>query len=166
MPKRIAIGPCLCVLCLTLSSCGTPGYQVHHPQGYGEIPPGETWIAVDSRYQSPSRELVHYDPTTIRRDGDLVTLWQLVDYKMMQGNAPFGMFMMSPHRFFSTKTHKEFDCTHKTVRLLASSEFSQHMGRGTHNAVLVEQGDGQPVKPSSINQVLWEVACGVATSLK
>lgn len=127
--------------------------------------PGEAWIAVDTAYQSLSREMVYYDPQTIRRGGDRVTLWQLTDYKMMQGNAPFGVFMPSPHRFFSTKTQKEVDCTLNRVRFLASSEFSQHMGTGTHNAVLIELGDGQPVEPGSINQALWEVACGATTPL-
>lgn len=161
MPKCSAIGPCLCLLSLILLSCGTPGYQSPQLRGYGEILSGETWVAVDSDYQSPSREMVYYDPKSVRRDGNLATLWQLIDYKVMRGNAPFGMFMMSPHRFFSTKTHKQFDCAHKTARLLASLEFSQHMGTGTRNAVLVEQDQEQSVIPGSINQALWEVACGV-----
>lgn len=160
MSKVIGIGLSFCVLLLLLASCADPSYQVRQPRGYGEMPPEETWVAVDSAHQSPSREMVYYDPKTIRRDRDLVTLWQLTDYKWMQGNAPFGMFMMSPHRFFSTKTHKEFDCARNSVRLLASSEFSQHMGTGTQNAVLIEQGYGKPVEPGSINQALWEVACG------
>lgn len=128
--------------------------------------PGETWVAVDSAYQSPSREMVYYDPKSIGRYGDLVTLWQLTDYKWMQGNASFGSFMMGPHRFLSTKTHKEFDCAHNTVRLLASSEFSQHMGAGTHHAVLVSPGYEQPIEPDSINQALWELACGETNTLK
>lgn len=160
MPRVTCIGLTFCGLLLS-TSCGDLSYQVRHPQGYGVISPGETWVAVDSAYQSPSRETVYFDPKTIRRDGDLVTLWQLTDYKLMQGNAPFGRFMMSSHRFLSTKTHKEFDCAHHRVRLLASSEFSQHMGTGIQNAVLVTQGYGQPVKPGSINQALWEVACAM-----
>ncbi|OQW30101.1 MAG: hypothetical protein A4E19_11140 [Nitrospira sp. SG-bin1] len=163
MRRAIGIGLFFSVLLLILTSCGDSGYQIRHPQGYGEMPPGGTWVAVDSAYQSPSREMVYYDPKTIRRDGDRVTLWQLTDYKVMQGNAPFGMFMMSPHRFFSAKTHKEFDCAHNRVRLLASSEYSQHMGTGARNAVLVEQGDGRPVEPGSINQALRDVACGATT---
>ena len=163
MPNIIAIIFSFCVL-LILASCANSTYPVHQSRGYGEIPPGESWVAVDSSYQFPSREMVYYDPKTIRRDGDLVTLWQLTDYKWMQGNAPFGTFMMGPHRFLSTKTHKEFDCARNRVRLLASSEFSWHMGTGTQNAVLVEQGYGQPVESGSINQALWEVACGVTTT--
>jgi len=164
MLKVTALGLSLSVLLLILASCADPGSQIQQPRGYGEMPPGETWVPIDIAYQSSSREMVYYDTKTVRRDGDRVTLWQLTDYKWMQGNAPFGMFMMSPHRFFSTKTHKEFDCAHNSVRLLASSEFSQHMGTGTQNAVLVEQGDGQPVEPGSINQALWEVACGITTT--
>ena len=164
MPKVTGIRMSICVVLLILASCGDPGFQVRPPWGYGEMPPGETWIPVDSAYQSPSREMVYYDPKTIRRAGDLVTLWQLTDYKWRQGNAPFGMLMMSPHRFFSTKTHKEFDCARNTVRLVASSEFSQHMGTGIQNAVLVEQGSGQLVEPGSLNQALWKVACGVTTT--
>ena len=161
MPQVTGTGLSLCLL--LLASCGDPSYQVRQLQGYGEIPPGEIWVAVDSAYQSPSRQIVYYDPKTIRRDGDRVTLWQLTDYRWMQGNAPFGTFMMGPHRFLSTKTHKEFDCVRNTVQLLASSEFSRHMGTGIQNAVLVEQGYGRPVEPGSINQALWGAACGVAT---
>ncbi len=164
MPKITGIALSFCALFLLLASCGDPSYQVRQPRGYGEMPPGETWVAVDSAYQSPSREMVYYDPTTIRRGGDRVTLWQLTDYKWMQGNAPFGAFMMGPHRFLSTKTHKEFDCTGNSVRALASSEFSRHMGTGIQNAVAVEQGSGQPVEPGSINQALWAVACGATTT--
>ena len=159
MPQVTGIALSFCGLLLILASCKDPGYQVRQPLGYGAMPPGETWVAVDSAYQSPSRETVYFDPKTIRRDGDLVTLWQLTDYIWMQGNAPFGAFMMDPHRFLSTKTHKEFDCAHNSVRVLASSEFSQHMGTGIQNAVAVSQGYGQPVEPGSINQALWEVAC-------
>lgn len=164
VPHVIGIGLSFCVLLLILPSCGGPSDQIRPPLGYGEMPPGETWVAVDSAYQSPSRETTYYDPKTIHKDGALVTLWQLTDYKVMQGNAPSGAFMMSPHRFFSTKSRKEFDCARNKVRLLASSEFSQHMGTGTQNAVLVDQVSGRPVEPGSINQALWEVACGVAKS--
>ncbi|MGE0469029.1 MAG: surface-adhesin E family protein [Nitrospira sp.] len=159
MPQVLALGFLLSVL-LMLASCGDSSYQVRQPLGYGMMPPGETWVAIDSAYQAPTRHMVYFDPTTIRRDGDLATLWQVTDYKSMQGNAPFGQFMMSPHRFFSTKSHKEFDCVKKRVRLLASSEHSQHMGTGVQHAVVVAQGFGLRVEPGSINEALWKVACG------
>lgn len=159
MPRVTSLGPFVCVFLLILSSCGAPSHQGPRLRGYGEILSGEAWVAVSRAYQSPSREMVYYDPNTIRRSGERATLWQLTDYKMMQGNAPLGMFMMSAHRFFSTTSLKEFDCAHNLVRLLASSEFAQHMGTGSHNAVLVEQSHGQAVEPGSVNQALWELAC-------
>jgi len=158
MPQVLAPGLLLGVL-LVLASCGDSSYQVRQPLGYGMMPPGETWVAVDSAYQSPARNMVYFDPTTIRRDGALVTLWQLTDYRWMQGNAPFGRFMMGPHRFFSTKSHKEFDCINQRVQLLASSEHSQHMGAGVQQAVAVAQDSGLPIEPGSINEALWNVAC-------
>ncbi|GKS63704.1 hypothetical protein YTPLAS72_10080 [Nitrospira sp.] len=159
MPQLLTPGLLLVVL-LTLGSCGDSGYQLRQPLGYGVMPPGETWVAIESAYQSPARNMVYVDPSTIRRDGDLVTLWQLTDYKMMQGNAPFGQFMMGPHRFFSTKSQKEFDCANKRVRLLASSEHSQHMGTGVQHAVAVAQGSGLPVESNTINEALWNIVCG------
>lgn len=164
MPRITGLALSSCALLLFLASCGDPSYQIRQPLKFGEMPPGEAWVALDRAYQSPLREMVYYDPRTIRRDGDRATLWQLTDYKMMQGNAPFGAFMMGPHRFLSTKTHKEFDCACNSVRLMASAEFSQHMGTGNQNAVTVEQGSGQPLAPGSINQALWEVACEVTTA--
>ena len=163
MAKCIAICRSFCGFLLLLASCAGP---ISKPRGYGEMLPGETWVAVDDAYQSQAREMVYYDPKTIRRDGDRVTMWQLIDYKWMQGNAPFGMFTMGPHRFLSTKTHKQFDCVRNTVRLLASSEFSRHMGTGIQNAVLVEEGSGRPVELGSANHGLWEVACGVTMTSK
>jgi hypothetical protein len=117
----IVIRLSFCGFLVLLASCAG---SISKPSGYGEMPPGETWVAVDNVYQSPSREMVYYDPKTIRRDGDRVR---------------------------------------NTVRLLASSEFSRHMGTGIQNAVLVEEGSGQPVELGSANHGLWEVACGGVT---
>jgi len=64
------------------------------------------------------------------------------------------------HRFFSTKTHKQFDCAEKRLRLLAFTEFSQHMGSGISDAGYVDKDHWLPVEPESINQALWEMACG------
>ena len=96
---------------------------------------------------------MYVDPDSIRREGNLVTMWQLIDFKTMQGNR-------SPGRFLSTKTHKEFDCAEKRLRLLAFTEFSRHMGTGIPADGYVDTGNWLPVEPESINQALWEVACG------
>jgi hypothetical protein len=117
------------------------------------------WVAIEKKYQSPGLQIVYIDPATIRREGDLVTIWQLTDYKWAQGNVGLGRFGMDPSRFLSTKTHKQFDCAEKRLRLLAYSEFLRHMGTGRRNDGYVDQDNWLPVEPGSINQALWEVAC-------
>ncbi len=77
------------------------------------------WMAVEKTYLPSGKQTVCVDRDTIRREGNLVTLWQLIDFKWMQGNVGMGCLGFGPHRFLSTKTHKQFDCAAKRLRLLA-----------------------------------------------
>jgi hypothetical protein len=120
---------------------------------YGE------WVALEEQYQSPGLRTVYVDSATIRRDGNQVTLWLLIDYKSMQGNVGMGPLGFGPQRFFSTKTQKQFDCANKRFRLLTTTEFSSHMGTGEPNDGYVDQNNWLPVDPESLNQGLWEMAC-------
>ena len=118
------------------------------------VPAYAEWVAVEKDYLVPGLQTVYVDPDSIRREGNLVTMWQLIDFKWMQGN-PRG-----PHRFFSTMTYKQFDCAEKRFRLLAFTEFSLRMGTGIPADGYVDKGNWIPVEPESINQALWECACG------
>jgi len=132
--------------------------------------PGNTnWVAVERDYLSPEIQTVYIDPNTISRDGTQVTLWQLTDYKMMQGTGAvmnpyaFGRIYrhtLVPHGFFSTTTQKQFDCADRTVRLLAFAEFSHHMATGRRNEGYVDQDRWLAVEPETVNQALWELVCG------
>ena len=95
---------------------------------------------------------MYVDPHSISREGNLVTIWQLIDFKWMQGN-PRG-----PTRFLSTKTQKQFDCTAKRVRLLAYTEFSQGMGTGMPRDGYVDKNNWLPVEAESMSHALWEAA--------
>jgi hypothetical protein len=112
------------------------------------------WVAVEKDYLLPGLQTVFIDPDTIRREGNLVTLWQLIDFKWGQGNG------RGAHRFSSTKTHKEFDCAGKRLRLLAFTEFSRHMGTGIAANGYVDKDNWIPVEPDSASQALWEIVCG------
>ncbi len=124
------------------------------------VPAYAEWVAVEKDYLSPGIQTVYVDPDSIRREGNLVTLWQLIDFKTMQGNAGMGPFGFGPHRFLSTKTHKQFDCAGKRLRLLEFTEFSRRMGTGIAANGYVDNGNWLQVEPESINHALWEVACG------
>jgi hypothetical protein len=118
------------------------------------LPASAEWVAVEKDYLSPGLQTVYVDPDSIRREGDLVTMWQLIDFKWMQGSA------RGPTRFMSTETQKQFDCAEKRVRLLAFTEFSRRMGTGMPADGYVDKGNWMPIAPDSMNQALWEVGCG------
>ena len=97
---------------------------------------------------------MYFDPDTIHREHDLVTLWQLTDYTWMQGGP------RSTPRFLSTKTQKQFDCAAKRLRLLAFTQFARRMGTGRAAAEYVDKDNWLPVKSESIDHALWGIACG------
>ena len=111
------------------------------------------WAAVGRSDVVPGLQTVYVDPDTIQREGNLVTLWQLTDYKWRQGD------MIGSRRFLSTKTQKQFDCEKKRVRLLAFTDFLGHMGTGTPADGYVNRA-WLSVQPESLDQALWEMACG------
>jgi hypothetical protein len=119
-------------------------------------PAAGEWMPLEERYQEPGLHTVYVEPDTLRREGDLVTVWHLTDYKMMQGNVGFAG---GSHRFLSTKTHTQFDCAKKRARLLAYEEFSGHMGTGRRDDGLVDRSRWVPVKPDSLNHALWLLVC-------
>ena len=117
------------------------------------VPAYAEWVAVERNYLSPGIQTLYVDPDTIRREGNPVTMWQLIDFKWMQGNR-------SPSRFLSTKTQKQFDCAEARTRLLRATDFWGHMGTGEPADAYIEKGNWVRVEPDSMNQALWEVACG------
>jgi hypothetical protein len=118
------------------------------------IPANAEWTAVEKDYLMQGLQTVYVDPDSIRREGRLVTMRQLINFKWMQGSA------RGPARFLSTETHKQFDCAEKRLRLLAFTEFSGRMATGILAHGYVDKGNWLPVEPESINQALWEVGCG------
>ena len=139
MPYRgIHIKRLLLIILLVLS----------HEPAYAE------WVVIEKNNQLSELQTVYVDPTTIRREGNLVTMWQLIDFQWRQGDVGMG-----PHQFFSTKTHKQFDCAAKRLRLLAFTEYYGDMVTGRAAAGYVYHDNWLPIEPESLNHALWEVAC-------
>ena len=91
-----------------------------HGLAYGE------WVSVSGNVgERLTASTVYVDPDTIRRDGEVVKLWGLMDFKTIQTEPS------PPH--LSVKSQREFDCVEERVRLLALTVFSGHLGSG--NAV-------------------------------
>ncbi len=119
----------------------------------GSGPVYAEWMTVERDYLALGLQTVYVDSDSIRREGNLVTIGQLIDFKWMQGSA------RGPTRFMSTKTHKQFDCAGKRLRLLAFTEFSHRMGTGILADGYVDTSRWMPVEPDSINQAVLEVVC-------
>lgn len=94
---------------------------------------------------------VYVDRETIRRQGDLVKMWQLYDYKTVQTVA--GDSLLSIQR------HNEYNCAEPRTRMLAYTWFSSNMGRGRVVYKTAEEQQWERIIPRSIDQTLWKVAC-------
>jgi len=112
-------------------------------------------VAIDARYQSHPLQTAYIDPDTIRREGHVVVISALIDWKAMQGGR-------SPTRFYSTKLTKQFDCAERRVRTLAATDFDGHMGMGEviGGSGYSSEGHWVAIEPETLNQGLWEAACG------
>jgi hypothetical protein len=107
------------------------------------------WVQVSDTDEAG--KTVYVDPATIRRNRNLVTMWQFYDYKTVQTVAGIG--------FLTVKEQWEFDCAEERSRVLALKEFSGNMGSGTVVYTNSQVGKWLPVMPGSMSQTVWKVAC-------
>jgi hypothetical protein len=108
------------------------------------------WVQV--RGDDEAEKTVYVDPATIRRNSNLVKMWQLQDYKTVQ--------TVGGIRFLTAKEEWEFDCAEERSRVLALKEFSGNMGSGTVVYTNSQVGNWLPVMPGSTGKTVWKVACG------
>lgn len=92
------------------------------------------------------------DAKTIRRSGNLVRMWDLVNFEALQE---------SRNPFFSIKAVREYDCTLEQSHIIGLYSYSGQMGTGEMvDSQLEEEVKWEPVMPGSWGQDLWEIACG------
>ena len=77
---------------------------------------------------------IYMDRDTIRRNGNLVNMWQLTDFKAVQ--------TMAGPSFMSRKTQWQFDCSEESLRQAAILNYSDHMGEGIVVFSHVTKGSG------------------------
>ena len=94
---------------------------------------------------------VYVDPTTIRRNSNLVKMWQLYDYKTVQ--------TVGGIRFLTAEEQWEFDCAEERGRILALKEFSGNMASGTMVFTNSQVSKWLPVIPGTTGQTVWKMAC-------
>jgi len=108
------------------------------------------WVAVGGKLEEGMG--AYADPAAIGREGDLVKMEVLFDFKTIQTKADVS--------YLSAKAQMEYDCAEQRFKGLAVMYFSDNMGSGK----LLDRSSGKgkwlPVSPGSLDQTLWKVACG------
>lgn len=101
---------------------------------------------------SDSGTTVYADPATIRREGDLVKMLVLFDFKTKQTKADVS--------YLSAKAQMEYDCAEQRFEGHTVMYFSGNMGNGQ----LLDRSSGKGkrlrVAPGSLDHDLWKLACG------
>ena len=105
------------------------------------------WTRIDGN----DRLSLYADKATIRRNGNLVKMWDLLDFKTAQKNV------------LSVKVQSEYDCKAERSRILAVTRFSGQMGNGTVVYGNNDSGKWLPIEPGSIGESKWKIACGKNT---
>ncbi len=105
------------------------------------------WVQVGSNATTTA----YADPATIRRAGDTVKMWDLLDFK--------AALEIHKKQYLSQKSQTEHDCKEEQSRILYVTAHSENMGAGV--VVNSESGPGKwlPISPGSIRQSLWDFAC-------
>ena len=95
----------------------------------------------------------YVDTATIQAKGNVVTMWDLLDYKKAQ-EIPSGQ------SFRSVRAQTEYSCSNKNSRPLAASAHTDKMARGGTVHAVNQPGTWRPVAPGSLDEAMWNIACG------
>ena len=107
------------------------------------------WVALGTTDDGMT---TYADPGTIRRNGDLVKMWALYDFKTRH--------TVEGKSYLSYKVLREYDCAEERIRYLAFTFFSGKMGSGkVVPTTSDEQQKSEPVQPASIGLTLFKAAC-------
>jgi hypothetical protein len=100
---------------------------------------------------SDSGTTVYADSATMRREGDLVKMLVLFDFKTKQTKADVS--------YLSAKAQMEYDCAEQRFEGHAVLYYSDNMGNGQ----LLDRSSGKGrrlrVSPGSLDHDLWKLAC-------
>ena len=111
------------------------------------------WMKVSEIKQEGST--VYVDPSTVRRNGNLVKMWTLVDYKTLQTSGD--------RSYLSQQAQSEYDCVDERIRMLAFGSYSGNMASGKQVFSTMfdspETSKWVPVSPDGLARTLWALAC-------
>ena len=102
--------------------------------------------------ESDSGTTVYADPTSMRREGDLVKMWVLFDFKAVRTKDGVS--------YSSAKAHMEYDCAKPRYEGHTVIYLSGNMGSGN----ILDRSSAKSmwirISPGSLDHDLWKLACG------
>jgi hypothetical protein len=106
------------------------------------------WVKVN---ENP-RTSVYADPSTIRKSGNLIKMWTLLDLQRPEISG-------SSKPYLSIKIQTEYDCKNEQSRGLYATSHSENMGKGEVTETSSTPSKWSPVSPQSLEEAMWEFAC-------
>jgi hypothetical protein len=109
------------------------------------------WAVVD---KDDTGATTYANPATIRREGDMVKMWSMIDYPSAQIN-------LRSHRYFSQKQLAEYDCQSQRMRIHMLGDYFGPLGRGGLASTTARPEEWKPITSAgSISETLFKYACG------
>lgn len=105
------------------------------------------WVAVGSNKYTT----IYVDATTIKKVGNMATMWHLTDYTI--ANQDMG------EAYKSTKDQFEYDCKEAKTRRRAASQHSDNMGKGKVVYSDTYTSRWKSIPPDSGEEILLKFAC-------
>jgi len=109
------------------------------------------WVEVAKGGEEIETITAYADPDTIRKTGNRVKMWVLVDYKKDEEESGI----------LSARLKEEYDCKEKKQRILFMAFYSGHMGKDETVGILSEpESSWQQPLVGGLAEALLEFACG------
>lgn len=94
------------------------------------------------------------DRTVVQREGEIATVWQLVDYTSAQ--------WVGASVVMSVRQLVEYDCQARRTRTVGGVAYSEQMGNGRQVfSEKAQNPEWAAVPAGGSGETLWKIACGV-----
>jgi|688.fasta_scaffold187539_2 hypothetical protein len=91
------------------------------------------------------------DPTTKRRTGNVVRIWEMQDYLKPE--------ISSGKLSYSTVVYREYDCVNKMFQTLQGTEFAGQMATGESLGTHTRPANKGFVPPGTVANIIFNFAC-------
>lgn len=109
------------------------------------------WLKAGVSNNTGDAFTLYLDPATRQRSGKLAKMWSLHDFKELQS--------IDGQLYLAEKTHLEFDCEAKKVRILATIDCALKMCAGEIVYSDADVTEWSAVATNTLGETAWKLAC-------